>query len=231
MVAYRCHVEVDRGAAADLGVRAGDRVHGRPDPVDGGVRRPGCRAGWPASPAGRRRPSLTMRRVTAAMPLVLASAAAQLGRGRGVADDRDRLARPRPGSAGRAPARRRPRRGAAERLARWSSGPHLKPIRPSQAQARSTAVVTQTARGRMAMRRPTRAHKPRVVGSAEPYRGRSGQKTHRPTITSRAGSSVIMAQQRRPRCRSPPPGRGRRCPRTRRPAGTACRRSRCRRWR
>ena len=73
------------------------------------------------------------------------------------------------------------------------SGPTLKPIRPSQAQARSTAVVTHTVRGRTAMRRPTLAQKPRMVGSSEPYRGRSGQKTHRPVITSRAGSSVIMA--------------------------------------
>ena len=43
------------------------------------------------------------------------------------------------------------------------------------------------------MPRPTRAQKPRVVGSAEPYRGLYGQNTQRPVITSNAGSSVIMA--------------------------------------
>jgi hypothetical protein len=36
---------------------------------------------------------------------------------------------------------------------------------------------------------------PREVGSAEPYPGRTGQKIHRPKITSRAGSSVIMASR------------------------------------
>src|SRR5215469_7722758 len=57
------------------------------------------------------------------------------------------------------------------------------------------AVATQTTRGRTAMPRPTRAHSPREVGSAEPYTGRTGQNTHRPTITSRAGSSVIIASR------------------------------------
>ena len=50
-----------------------------------------------------------------------------------------------------------------------------------------------TARGRTAMRRPTRAQKPLVVGSAEPYAGLTGQNTQRPVITSSAGSSVIIA--------------------------------------
>ena len=43
------------------------------------------------------------------------------------------------------------------------------------------------------MRRPMRAHAPRVAGSAEPKSGRAGQNTQRPVTTSRAGSSVIMA--------------------------------------
>ena len=66
-------------------------------------------------------------------------------------------------------------------------------IRPSEQQPSTTAVTTQTARGRRAMARPVLAHMPLAVGSAEPYRGRSGQKIHRPTITSSAGSNVIMA--------------------------------------
>src|SRR5690348_16328434 len=78
------------------------------------------------------------------------------------------------------------------------SWPTLKPIRPSQAQARSTAVVTHTVRGRIAMRRPTPAQKPRVVGSSEPYRGRSGQKTHRPVITSRARSEEHTSELQSP---------------------------------
>ena len=59
--------------------------------------------------------------------------------------------------------------------------------------ASTTAVPTQTVRGRTAILRPTRAQKPLLVGSAEPKAGRTGQKIHRPKITSSAGSSVIMA--------------------------------------
>ncbi len=40
---------------------------------------------------------------------------------------------------------------------------------------------------------PMRAHRPLVVGSADPYAGFAGQKTQRPVITSSAGSSVIIA--------------------------------------
>src|SRR6516165_9245700 len=54
------------------------------------------------------------------------------------------------------------------------SVPTRKPIRPSDAMASRTAVTDQTARGRCEMRRPTRAQKPRVVGSSEPYFGRTG---------------------------------------------------------
>ena len=43
------------------------------------------------------------------------------------------------------------------------------------------------------MRRPIRAHRPRVVGSGEPNSAWAGQNTQRPVITSRAGSSVIIA--------------------------------------
>ncbi len=75
------------------------------------------------------------------------------------------------------------------------SVPTLKPMRPRDAQARSSAVTTQTRRGCRAIIRPTRAQKPCVVGSSVPNLGRTGQKTHRPQITSRAGSSVIMASR------------------------------------
>ena len=75
------------------------------------------------------------------------------------------------------------------------SGPILKPIRPSVAQASSTAVTLHTTRGRTAIRWPIRAQKPPWVGSAEPYLGRTGQKIHRPQITSSAGSRVIMASR------------------------------------
>ena len=78
------------------------------------------------------------------------------------------------------------------------SVPTLKPIRPSDATASRTAVTDQTARGRCEMSRPTRAQKPRRVGSSLPNLGRTGQNTHRPTITSRAGSSVIMASRPTP---------------------------------
>jgi hypothetical protein len=40
-----------------------------------------------------------------------------------------------------------------------------------------------------------RAHTPFSVWSAEPYDGRTGQKTQRPTITSSAGSSVTIAMR------------------------------------
>ena len=78
------------------------------------------------------------------------------------------------------------------------SAPNWKPIRPSVATASSTAVTIHTGRGRRAMRLPIRAHGPRLVGSSEPYRGRSGQNTQRPVMTSSAGSSVIMASRPTP---------------------------------
>ncbi len=55
------------------------------------------------------------------------------------------------------------------------------------------AVTSHTARGLRLMALPTRAHMPRVVGSAEPYLGLTGQNIHRPKMTSSAGSRVIMA--------------------------------------
>ncbi len=69
----------------------------------------------------------------------------------------------------------------------------LSPVRPSAIAPRITAVTTQTSRGRIAIRRPTRAQNPLVVGSSVPYAGLTGLNTHRPTITSKAGSSVIIA--------------------------------------
>src|SRR5689334_23620067 len=70
--------------------------------------------------------------------------------------------------------------------------PVLSVNRPRHATARTTAVIVQTLRGRGAIRLPILAQKPVEVGSAEPYDGRAGQKTQRPTITSRAGRSVSM---------------------------------------
>src|SRR5215471_2111897 len=47
----------------------------------------------------------------------------------------------------------------------------FRPVRPRARMPRITAVVTQVSRGRGAMLQPTRAHRPRVVGSGEPYVG------------------------------------------------------------
>src|SRR5688500_12267945 len=59
----------------------------------------------------------------------------------------------------------------------------------------STAVVmTHTRRGRTAIASPIFAHTPVSVVSAEPNAGRRGQNTHRPTITSSAGSSVTITR-------------------------------------
>jgi hypothetical protein len=44
----------------------------------------------------------------------------------------------------------------------------FRPVSPSASTPRTTAVVTQTSRGRGAMAQPTRAHSPRSVGSGEP---------------------------------------------------------------
>src|SRR6266540_3253727 len=54
----------------------------------------------------------------------------------------------------------------------------------------TSAVTTQTTRGRRAMPPPTRAHRPVAVGSAEPYRGLTGQKIHRPHSTRMTSSSA-----------------------------------------
>ena len=64
--------------------------------------------------------------------------------------------------------------------------------------ASAAVVITQTLRGRGAIQAPTRAQKPVEVGSGEPKSGRFGQNTQRPQITSRAGSSVIMASSPTP---------------------------------
>src|SRR6516164_11165119 len=47
----------------------------------------------------------------------------------------------------------------------------FRPVRPRARMPRSTAVVIQVSRARGAMVQPTRAHRPRVVGSGEPYVG------------------------------------------------------------
>ena len=63
-------------------------------------------------------------------------------------------------------------------------------------QAPSASVVTiQTLRGFGEIQLPTLAQKPLEVGSAEPNAGVNGQNIHRPKITSRAGSSVIIASK------------------------------------
>ena len=67
------------------------------------------------------------------------------------------------------------------------------PRSPSAIAPRITTVVTQTTRGRRAIRSPVRAQNPRAVGSSDPNVGRAGQNTHRPQATSSAGSSVIIA--------------------------------------
>jgi hypothetical protein len=68
----------------------------------------------------------------------------------------------------------------------------LSPVSPRAMTPSTSAVTIQTARGRTAMRRPTPAQNPRVVGSAEPKAGLTGQKIRRPKISSSAGSSVII---------------------------------------
>ena len=59
-------------------------------------------------------------------------------------------------------------------------------------------MPTHTVRGRTAMRLPMRAQKPLAVGSSVPKRGRTGQKIHRPKITSRAGSRVSITSSPMP---------------------------------
>ncbi len=55
-------------------------------------------------------------------------------------------------------------------------------------------MITHTARGRTAIRRPILAQMPLLVGSGEPKWGRFGQKTQRPQITRSAGSRVTIAR-------------------------------------
>ena len=55
-------------------------------------------------------------------------------------------------------------------------------------------MTIQTRRGRGAIRLPTLAQKPGLVGSGEPNVGRFGQKIQRPQITSRAGSRVTITR-------------------------------------
>ena len=55
-------------------------------------------------------------------------------------------------------------------------------------------MIAHTRRGLGAMRLPTLAQKPRLVGSSDPNVGRLGQKIHRPQMTSRAGSSVTITR-------------------------------------
>src|SRR5258708_35535407 len=69
----------------------------------------------------------------------------------------------------------------------------FRPVTPSAIAPRTSAVATHTTRGLAATTRPTLAQNPRLVGSAEPYFGRAGQKFHRPKIPSRAGSSEDIA--------------------------------------
>ena len=56
-------------------------------------------------------------------------------------------------------------------------------------------MTTHTLRGLGAMRLPTRAQKPVLVGSGDPNVGRLGQKIQRPQITSRAGSRVTITRK------------------------------------
>ena len=68
----------------------------------------------------------------------------------------------------------------------------FRPVRPSAITPSTSAVVTQVTLGRTAIAWPIRAQPPRLAGSAEPNAGRAGQNTHRPQITSRAGSRVSI---------------------------------------
>src|SRR5258708_26017431 len=71
--------------------------------------------------------------------------------------------------------------------------PNLNPIIPAAPAASRIAVTIHTVRGRRAMAWPTRDQNPRLVGSAEPKSGLTGQKIHRPKITRTSGSSGIIA--------------------------------------
>ncbi len=59
-------------------------------------------------------------------------------------------------------------------------------------------MITQTMRGRGAMREPTRAQNPVALGSTVSNIGRRGQKIQRPKMTSSAGSSVIITSRPTP---------------------------------
>ena len=116
-VAYRSTSELMAVAPPTFGVRPGNRVHGRAGPVDGGG------GGRAVRLAGQRplqvdRPSLTCGGAHRRDAFGAGERGPQLGRGGSVADDRDRLPAP-PGSAGRAPARRRSRPGCRGTTGRW----------------------------------------------------------------------------------------------------------------
>jgi hypothetical protein len=71
----------------------------------------------------------------------------------------------------------------------------LRANRPQPSAPSTTTVVTHTVRGLRLTRCPILAHRPSLVGSWVPTCGTTGQNTQRPTITSRAGKSVIMAMR------------------------------------
>ncbi len=68
-------------------------------------------------------------------------------------------------------------------------------IRPSEQTTRAAAVALQTIRGRRAIRRPARAHRPLSMRSGAPKCGMAGQNIQRPKITSRAGNRVVIASR------------------------------------
>ena len=72
-------------------------------------------------------------------------------------------------------------------------------FRPSEPRAMApstTAVVTQTTRGRTAMPRPIRAQTPREVGSAEPYAGRDRPEDPPPEDHQQGGQQRHHGEQR-----------------------------------
>ena len=120
-------------------------------------------------------------------------------RRRRVADDRDRVAARRPGSAGRATSSPTTESGvAAERLRVGQAvGVELDDADRQHGRARAR-WSTQTSRGAAGDAVADPRPQPRVVGSAEPYGGRTGQNSQRPTDHQQGRQQRDHHRQRRP---------------------------------
>ena len=170
-----------------------DRV---PHPVHGVLRRLAVRPGRRGCPGGTRAPSLVTGGATLSMPVDVLERGGDLVGLVGLGDHDDRLT-----GAGREVPREHLL--ADDRVGLAVVGVLvLQAVRVRAAGCRarrspSTSAVTTQVRARAGGRcacRPAPRRRSRC-GRREPYVGRTGQKTQRPKITSRAGSRVSMTSQ------------------------------------